>query len=56
MIQVSPTKPMKYIIFMGSNNGHPCYVMSYDVLVGRRILYFLTVIIDFWEEIAYYRP
>jgi hypothetical protein len=32
------------------------HVMSYDILVGGTILYPLTIIIDFWEENAYYPP
>jgi len=29
---------------------------SYDVLVGRTILYPLGITLDFWEETAYYQP
>jgi hypothetical protein len=29
---------------------------SYDVLVGTIVMYLMGFILDFWEEIASYRP
>jgi hypothetical protein len=54
MIQINPNRPSDYIIVQAQEVV--THVTSYDVFIGSVVLYPLFVTIDFWQEIAYYRP